>query len=165
MSEFENNPMDQKKLPGNLNLLTILTFIGSGLLGLGASIYGFLQGEKNVEAMEKMAASADFEKMPDFAKSAYSPEAIELVRQMVANKLPILVVSLLGYALCIWGAIEMRKLKVSGYFSYLAGSVIPYVGLIIFVGIGSITNMNGYIGLGFTALFILLYTLQKKHLK
>jgi hypothetical protein len=163
MSDLLDNPMEKKKLPSGLNVLTILTFIGSGL-GLVGTLWQFTNSKKAVEGAEKMVNSAEFNSMPDFAKKMYSPEAIELMRKMDANKLPLLVTGILGAALCIWGAIEMRKLKASGYLSYVMGCIIPFIGFVIFVGVNSLTNMQSYVGIAITVLFIILYTAQRKHL-
>jgi L-asparagine transporter-like permease len=72
---------------GMLKVLTILTFIGSGIAIL-SGIYQYMTADKILAAMQQMANSPDFDKMPDFAKKFYSPEAIELVRLSVENKLP-----------------------------------------------------------------------------
>jgi hypothetical protein len=163
MSEFLDNPMDKKKIPSTLNVLTILTFIGSGL-GLITSLWQFTNSKKSLDAAEKLIGSPEFESMPDFAKKMYGPEALEMMRKMDANKLPLLITGVLGAALCIWGAIEMRKLKGTGFMSYLLGSVLPFLGIAIFAGMAAIMTMQMYIGIGFTILFVILYAAQRKHL-
>jgi hypothetical protein len=164
MSEFDAAFLEEEqKLPKGLNVLTILTFIGSGL-GLLSSLWQFSNGKKTIEAMEKVINDPTYDSMPDFVKSMNSPEALAELQKIEANKLPLLVLGLVGAGLCIWGAIEMRKRKMSGYFSYVIGCVLPLLGYIVFLGAASAKSTNYLIGAGFTLLFILLYTFQRKHL-
>jgi ABC-type antimicrobial peptide transport system permease subunit len=115
---------------GMLKVLTILTLIGSGIAIL-SGIVQYLTAAKSLAAMQQMANSPDFDKMPDFAKKFYSPEAIELVRLSVVNKLPILVVTLIGVIICILGAINIRKLKMQGYYMWIIGEIFPVITSII----------------------------------
>ncbi|WP_298389889.1 hypothetical protein [Hydrotalea sp.] len=148
---------------GSLKVLTILTFIGSAL-AIFSGIYQYFSAEKNLAAMEKLMNSPDFAKMPDFAKSFYSPEAMELMRKAAANKLPILVVTLIGALLCILGAIDMRKLKMQGYYMWLIGEIFPVMATVILLGVASVTGWTAYFGYAFLLLFIILYTTQRKYL-
>ncbi|MBY0346831.1 MAG: hypothetical protein GTN67_15055 [Hydrotalea flava] len=148
---------------GSLKVLTILTFIGSGIAIL-SGIYQYINAEKSLAAMEKLMNSPDFAKLPDFAKSFYSPEAMELMRKAATNKLPILVVTLIGAILCILGAIDMRKLKMQGYYMWLIGELFPVIATVILLGMASISGWTAYFGYAFLLLFIILYTTQRKYL-
>ncbi|MFP5039978.1 hypothetical protein [Parasediminibacterium sp. JCM 36343] len=161
-SSFESE-MDEGRLPSGINTLTILTFIGSGLLTV-FGIYGYLKSSENLAKMQETISKPEFEKMPDFAKKMFSPEALDLAQKMDANKVPVYTLSILGYLLCIFGAIEMRKLKMSGFYSYCLGSLLPYIGLFLFVGSSFLSGFASYIGIGITLLFLLLYGLQTKNL-
>jgi hypothetical protein len=156
---------DMPEVPkyGSLKVLTVLTFIGSGIAIL-SGIYQYMSAEKNLAAMEKLMNSPDFAKMPDFAKSFYSPEAMELMRKAASNKLPILVVTLIGAILCILGAIDMRKLKMQGYYMWLIGEIFPIIATLILLGMASLTGWTAYFGYTFLLLFIILYTTQRKYL-
>ncbi len=163
MSEFEN-VMDEKKLPAGINVLTILTFIGSGI-GILSGIWSYFKSAENLTKMEEMVSKPEFEKMPDFVKKMYSPESLELYRKLDANKLPIIVLTIIAAGLCVYGAIEMRKLKKSGFYTYAIGELLPFVGYLIFVGTGFFaTGFSAYIGIGICALFIILYATQLKYL-
>jgi len=155
------DPTAEKKLPGSINVLTILTFIGSGL-GLVGSIWGFARAQKSYEDMQKMMNSDEFEKLPSFARKMYSPEMLEYVHKSYENKFPILVLSVIGCLLCIYGAMEMRKLKKTGYWLWLAGELLPFT-LFIFTGV--VMGWNLYIMVVIIALFIILYSTQLKYLK
>ena len=146
---------------GSVKTLTLLTFIGSAIAFISA-IWNFINAEKAVSDFEKNMANPD---LPDFAKKMMTPEVLEAVRLSAANKIPLLIINLLSVGLCVFGAIEMRKLKQQGYFLWLIGEVLPVLGGYIFLGnamfVGGITT---YIAYGIFLLFILLYTLQLKYL-
>ena len=167
IDQFKGSPFEEttsKKLPGSLNVLTILTFIGSGLGFLG-TVYNSINAKKGLDMMEKMQGSDDLEKLPDFAKQFYSPEAIEMARLSYENRVPLLILTLVGIALCVFGAIQMRKLKKQGYYLWLLGEILPFIGSIIFVGTAGMTGFAGIFIISITVLFIILYTLQLKYLK
>jgi hypothetical protein len=66
-------------------------------------------------------------------------------------------------ALCVFGAIQMRQLKKQGYFLYLIGELLPLVAVFLFMGIGALKGF-GAITLVIPLVFIILYTMQRKHL-
>ena len=163
MTDFES-AFDENKLPSGLNVLTILTFIGSGM-GIISGIWSFFKSADNLAKMEEMVNKPEFQKFPDFVKKMYSPEALDLLRKVDANKIPIAMISILSCLLCIYGAIEMRQLKKSGFYSYIVGSIVPYIGYTMFVGIAFVTSgWSAYVGIAVTVLFILLYGSQSKYL-
>jgi hypothetical protein len=88
------------KLPQMLNVLTILTFIGSGLGVLGGLLLLVGSG----------------------AVAAYLPGA-----QGGGSVLVIGIITLLTSAACIYGAIQMRKLNKQGFFIYVAGVAIALI--------------------------------------
>jgi hypothetical protein len=167
IDQLKGTPFDErtgkKKLPGSLNTLTILTFIGCGL-GILSTLYNQMNAKKNLDLMEKMQGSEEYDKLPDFAKKFYSPEAIEIARLSYENRIPLLIITVVSLALCLYGAIQMRGLKKQGYYLWLIGEILPLVSSVVFVGIGIFSNFVGIIILAITALFIFLYTLQLKYL-
>ncbi len=163
MNDFATE-MDENKLPSVINTLTILTFIGSGL-GIVSGIWSYVKSASNLAKMEEMVNSPELDKLPTFAKKMYSPESLELYRKLDVNKLSLAVVNILGCLLCIYGALEMRKLKKSGYYTYCIGELIPFVGSLLFVGVAFFTNgWTVLLGVGFVAIFIILYGLQLKYM-
>ena len=86
------------------------------------------------------------------------------MRKAATNKLPILVVTLIGAILCILGAIDMRKLKMQGYYMWLIGELFPVIATVILLGMASISGWTAYFGYAFLLLFIILYTTQRKYL-
>jgi hypothetical protein len=157
---MENLETTEPKM-GSIKTLTVLTFIGSGIF-ICLSLLGFINADKQVANLEAMR---DNDKVPAFFKSMASPEAIENARIMAANKFPVLIISLISLILCIIGAMQMRKLKKQGYFLWLIGEILPYIGMAIFVNINSFTSGIGQIiGICVTLLFVILYTTQRKYL-
>jgi hypothetical protein len=155
----ENN---EGKLPSSLNILTILTLIGS-VLGLGQGIYGYFSADKSVETMEKTMNDPGFKDMPEMVKKMLSPEILDMAKKAAANKLPIMILAVLGSALCLFAAMQMRKQKMQGYYIYLIGELLPTIGGMLFLGLGTLSGWS-LLGYLFPVIFIVLYTFQRKHL-
>jgi len=145
-----------KKLPDMLNILTILTFIGCAI-GLLSSIYNYFAVCKSVEMMAKLTEDGD-----NPMASMMSSMSEAMVKQCEL-KLPILIIMLASMALCFLGALQMRKLKRTGFFLYLLGQVVAPVAMIVMGAAGGgILAIIGYI---FPVIFLVLYATQLKHLK
>ena len=157
----ETTSLEKKKLPGSIGTLTVLTFIGSGI-GLITYCMNYFRADKAVAEME---AARDNPDTPAFVKSMMTPEAIEQARLAAANKLPLTILNLIAVALCVAGAIQMRKLKKDGYIMWLIGELLPFIATIILIGTGSFTGIPFYVATGIVALFIILYTTQYKYLQ
>lgn len=156
-------PEEKPKIPSGINVLTILTFIGSGI-GILGSIWNFINAKKGLDQMETMINSPEYDSMPALAKKFMTPEALELARKGYENRIPITVIGLISIALCIVGALQMRKLKSQGYLLYVIGELLPVLSSVIFLGIASLTGIGGIITIVIVLLFIILYTLQRKYL-
>jgi predicted PurR-regulated permease PerM len=146
----------EKKLPSSLNILTILTFIGSGLTLLGAFAYPSICKMMGTleDTLESLPNQQDAEKQ------------ITMLNKLCSN-LPMLMGSLIiGSLLCIAGAYMMRKLNKTGYIVYLAGTIIPILLLMLIVGVNYYTNdPKQMVGLVFSFIFPILYYTQLKHMK
>jgi hypothetical protein len=160
-AENLDNP-DKGKLPGNLNVLTILTFIGCGFGLLFTLIFKKILGfiismADKPEVAEKMSEKelADFEKL----KSMFDV--------LTANWMAFLIPSLIAIALCLYGAIQMRKLKRQGFYIYLIGEILPIISGPIVLGFSNqFSNAQSYIfGLVIPILFIFLYYRNLKYLR
>ena len=145
-----------------LNVLTILTFIANGL-GFISAFYSYFSAASNydkvVQAQDKM------DQMPDFVKNMMGPDPVGNARRMLDNRLPIMLLTLVGSLLCFYGAWQMRKLKKTGFTIYIVGDVVPFIGLFIFIGASMLTGFSGIFGLLITIVFIILYATQLKYLK
>ena len=160
---FGNSPELNAKPSSGLNVITILSIIGSAF-GLLQSVWSFFSAQKTYDDLKKMMDSGDLENAPGFVKSMVNKNMLDMTEKMLENKVPILVLSLLGAALCLYGAIEMRKLKSQGYILWLIGELLPIGTLLIFVGAGAFSGFS-LIGYLFPLVFIVLYTVYRKELK
>jgi hypothetical protein len=151
---------ERPKLPQGLNVLTILTFIGSALAIIGA-IWNFTNAEKGYKNL--LAAQDKMAEAPAWAKGMMGPEMLEMAKKAMENKLPMLLLGLAGAALCIYGALEMRKLKKQGFILWLVGEILPIVAGVIFVGTGMFGGFS-LVMMIFPAIFIILYVVQRKYL-
>lgn len=155
-------PKHPKELPGMLNVLTILTFIGSGLAYLG-SIWQMVsntdpdkQTEKITQAMDRMDSNSFFYK--------WTEASLEVLRKSYDNRYLLLIATLIFTTLCVVGAIRMRKLRKSGYYIYLIGELAPLVLVLGLFGTGFAALVQLSFGLVFALLFIILYSTQLKYL-
>ena len=161
-NEHLNFATDQQKnkLPTGLNVLTILTFIGCAY-ELYSSVSNFIKGRKAIEEMEK--AQEQLATAPSWAKKMMGPDMMEFITKSFENRIPLLIVGLIGTTLCIFGALEMRKQKMQGYYMWLLGEVLPWVGVILFTGTILFKTFIVWF-LILPIVFIILYTVQRKHL-
>ncbi|KYP13519.1 hypothetical protein [Flavihumibacter sp. CACIAM 22H1] len=158
------NPFEEekKKLPTMLNVLTILTFIGSAFMLVSIPISKFFIGF----AKKAMEDPATLERMSE-KDVAEMEKGIRVFDLMEANATPLWIVTILGVVLCVYGAIQMRKLKKDGFFIYLVGEILPIIGFAIILGFSNyFSSTSSYIsGLGLPLLFVVLYATQLKHMK
>lgn len=155
------NEGGKPQLPGGLNVLTILTFIGSGLgllfIFLTPVIYRF-----SLSMMDKAKSSgADLtsKQLSDMEKGR---AAIELGQ---ANMIPLVIISVTGIALCLLGAIWMRKLKKDGFWIYASGELLPVIGSFIVMGTAQYTGVFSIlIAVALPVLFVILYAVRRKYL-
>ncbi len=162
---IDDQEVDMQKVPSGINVLSILTFIGCAI-ALIFSVIGFFSAktsyDKKDETMEKMY-SAD---APAFVKAMLpSKENFDVMTtKSFENRVPILLLSMVSLGLCFVGALQMRKRKKQGFLLYVIGQLLPFVTSAIFIGLFALTGMWFYILTFFTLLFLLLYTMQRKHL-
>ena len=156
------NEFDKPKLPSSLNVLTILTIIGS-VLGLISSCYSFFTAKKSYDTMKEALDSGKMDDAPKWARSMMSPEMVGMLKKAYENRLPILVLSLVAIALCLYGALEMRKMKKQGYTFWLIGEILPIATMAIFMGTAAFSGF-GLLASLFPLVFIILYTVNRKYL-
>jgi hypothetical protein len=149
------------KLPSGLNVLTILTFIGCGVLGLmtllAPVIYKF-----SLSMMEKATSSGQDLSAKDLAEMEKGKAAIELAQ---THMVPIIAIGMVGIILCFVGALWMRKLKKDGYWIYVAGELAPLLGSVLIMGTAQFTGIGSVLmAVGIPVLFVILYTMQRKYL-
>ena len=153
------------KLPSGLNVLTILTFVGCAIQLLSA-LWGFISAKKSYDGIDKLREQMNSESMPGWVKSMMGDPANfeQTVIKSYENRIPILLLSLVAVALCFVGAMQMRKRKKQGYLLYVIGELIPFVTMAFFIGFFALSGFTFIFSLVIAVVFILLYTMQKKHL-
>ncbi len=154
---------DMKKLPQGLNVLTILTYIGCAL-GAISAIWNYISAAAAYKLYEASGVM-DTLKTENSQLNSVLAGANEMVKKAYDNRLMIMLSALVGIALCFYGAMQMRNLKKQGYLIYVVGEILPIVSFAVFIGFG---GLFGGIAMIFStliaAVFIILYTLQRKHL-
>jgi hypothetical protein len=154
---------DMQKLPQMLNVLTILTYIGSAIAAISA-VYSYFTINASYKLIENMNSTTEsLGSSESKALQGIINQSAEIVRKQYENRLLILVITLAGAALCFYGAMQMRNLKKQGYMMYVIGELLPVLAVAIFVGFGSLFGgMAVLLSLLVPVLFIVLYTTQRK---
>ena len=155
----ENWLEEPKKLPETLNVISILTFVGSGVAILG-QIYSFFKAQSTYDQIAQNQDKMD--QAPEFLKKLMGPDPVGMARKTLENRTPMLILAIVAAALCIFGALQMRQLKKIGFPIYVIGELLPIVAYYIFIG------QMGVFTLVFSLLingaFIIMYATQLKHL-
>jgi hypothetical protein len=149
------------KLPSGINVLTILTFIGCGV-GLLFSLLTPVISKFFLGFMDKAKTSGNELSAKQLADMEKGKAALELT---IANMVPLMIIGLLGIALCFVGALWMRKLRKDGFWIYVGGELLPLIGSFIILGTAQFTGVFSVImAVGIPVLFIILYSMQRKFL-
>jgi len=152
---------DMAKLPSMLNVLTILTYIGCAL-GAISAVWAYFSAAASYKLIEALDSGT---KTGSDALDKMMSATSEMAKKQYDNRLWIMLLSLVGIALCFYGAMQMRNLKKQGYLIYVIGELLPVLSVVFLVGFGSIFAGIGIVlSLIFPALFIILYTTQRKYL-
>lgn len=161
-SDVLNWKEEPKKMPDMLNVLTILTFVGCAIFGL-LSIYSFFTIDRSYQRLLEMQGKLD--QVPAFVRKMMSPEALEITRRSMENKVALLLLGLASYGLCTYGAIQMRGLKKNGFAIYTIGELLPILTSFLFLGIASWSGFTLFSSFLVPGIMIILYATQLKHLK
>ncbi len=157
----ENFLEEPGKLPSMLNVLTILTIIWN-CITLLLSIFGYVRAPANYDNMVQNQDKMD--QAPAFLRNMMGPDPVGAARRALENRLPLMLLSIVGAALCLYAAIQMRKQKKIGFSIYIIGDLVPFAS-IIFIGAAGITSFSAILGISILVLFIILYATQLKYLK
>lgn len=146
-----------------LTVICILTFIGSSF-GLLGSIFSYATADYNAamasEAVSTMQTQMDDQNTPSFFKEMLGSMAGKMNPGTIKKSALLKLISCL---LTLFGAIMMFKQKKSGFYMYVAGTII-YVGAPIMV----ISGFIGIAGAMFAGLigtaFIIMYAVNLKYM-
>jgi hypothetical protein len=154
--------VEPAKLSSMLNVLTILTFIGSGI-ALISIFTNFFTAQKNYDrAIENTDKIRDAQ---NTVKNLTGMDAVEISRKALEYRMPIFFLSLIGIALCVFGAVTMRRLKRNGFWSYLIGEILPVVVSLVFIGSTAVGPYLLVFNFVVPVVFIALYASQLKSLQ
>ena len=71
----------------------------------------------------------------------------------------LIVIGILGNVACLYGAMQMWKLKKMGFYAYLAGAVIPLAATLILFPSGA-----GVLSIAITVAWVAMYYMNVKHM-
>lgn len=152
----------RKGLPGTLNVLTILTFIGCGFAYL-TGIYSFYDSsnyDKKMAEFEKAQEQAgDNEMVNEMLQSA-----IDIFQKTYDYRYIIFISTILFTTLCLIGALQMRKLKKSGFTLYTIGELVPLVISAVLLGFSLMGGIMLIITAIIAVVFVILYASQRKYM-
>jgi hypothetical protein len=152
---------EKPAIPSMLNTLTILTLIGSGVLGLLTMAMPALVSFFNRMMNNALQSGKEFSDK-ELADIEQGKQFFELLSE---NMVPLVAVGLIGCALCAMGAVMMRKLKKDGLWIYLAGQLVPLAVSFFLMGTNQFTGVSSVISnLILPAVFSILYYTQRKFL-
>jgi len=162
----ETNPIElnsegKQIIPSGIKTLTTLTFIGSGLSLVIVGLTPFLN-KLFLGFMEKARTSGS----ELTAKQIEDMEKGQAVMELTsANMIPLMVIGFVSIALCVLGAVWMRKLKKDGFWIYVGGELLPVVGNFILLGTDQFTGVSSVVmAVAIPLVFIALYFRQMKYL-
>ena len=148
-------------LPSGINTLTILTFIGSGLSLIFVMLTPFVN-KFFLGFMDKARTSGAELTAKQIEDIEKGKAVMELTQ---SNMIPIMAIGLVSIALCVVGAIWMRKLKKDGLWIYIGGELLPVIGNFILLGTDQFTGvLSVLMAVALPLIFIILYTRQMKFL-
>jgi hypothetical protein len=160
-TNFDNIPLARNGVPKKLNIFTILTFVACGLFGLFTLLLPVIMPffSKIMDKTLSSGAELTPKQLADIAKSR---EMLELFN---ANVIPLTIIGLIGIGLRFYGALIMRKLKADGFWFYIAGHIIPFIGTTVIMGLSQFKQGGTYFGIVMAGLFIFLYSKERYLLK
>jgi hypothetical protein len=142
--------------PVGINILTILTFIGSAVQVLGA-VFNYFMLAYSVKSMEKVESLQRQSKVKQF-RGFFKWYYASTLKQYEHRTEMLFIVSIAAL-LCIYGALQMRKLKKQGFAFYTVGELLFPLATFILIDFWS--SAFSFV---VAAIFIALYSVQHKGL-
>ena len=163
---MEQTTTEGPKRPTFLTVLCILTYVGVGI-GLIMSVvawWGLHAAQAMMDASVSMAEGMADASGQDLSSMPGMEEAMASANAAVKWANVTLITSLIGNLLCLFGALQMWKLKKTGFFIYVVGELAPVIVSAILIGGSAFGGMSLVMGAVFPVLFVILYGLNLKHL-
>lgn len=143
-------------VPNGINVLSILSFIGSGFQILGA-VAAYLIIPFSAKSVPETRGLEKTREMKPF--SGFLQWSADTTIKQYEYRLPILIVTIITALICIYGVLQMRKLKKSGFTVYSIGELALPLFTAVVIDIWS--SIFGFV---IAILFIILFGVQRKHL-
>lgn len=150
------------QISGSLKTLTLLTFIGCGIAYL-RTVYNFYSNS-DIEAQRATLEEAQDKTGDNEMASKLVQNSIDMLQKNYDYRYILLLSGLLFTTLCLVGALQMRKLKKSGFPLYVIGEIAPVVLTATLIGFNLLGGIATIMGTVVAVVFILLYARQRKYL-
>lgn len=154
--------------PVFITVLCILTFIGSGWGVVSESIkYFTADSQATAISVAKEKVNADLQKNNDSGKgSQFAKKMMNSLNTSPENIKKGALSSTLAAILCIAGAIMMWNLKKTGFYLYVAGTLVGIISPFVIFGGGNFIAILSSALIGFIGLiFVILYGVNLKYMK
>jgi hypothetical protein len=167
---MENPTLDPQsesiKMTTTIKVMTILTFIGCvySLITAISYINPQLTLEMQLEPLQQMLDKAEETSGNEMMVNIYL-KSMDNVRILFENKYLFAIISLIGVGLCVYGAVEMRKMKKTGFYAYVSGQILPLLASLAITGWNIASGSTFIVSLLFFGIFILIYAFQLKHMR
>lgn len=158
--DFDSLNESSNKLPSFLNVLTILTFVGSGLTILGA-LYNLVTVEQQKETIAMMKSQMGGNQL---FGAIFNGDMIQVLEITLENNLLLNGTSIIVGAMCILGAVLMRKFMKNGLYLYFVASIASIIIPTIVFGMGLMGGMMMF-GHLFTVAFMVMYVVNFRYLR
>ena len=147
---------DEPKRPQFITVLCVLTFIGVGVGVLGSIIgwWGAQAISSMMDGTSEMAEELDLEGMPGMEEAMAQLKYINLLTT----------VGIIGSLVCLIGALQMWKLKKSGFYIYVVGEITPVIISASLMGGSAFAGLSMVMGAIIPATFVVLYAINLKHM-
>lgn len=144
------------QLPQAINVLSILSFIGSAFQ-IVSSIVSYFVIPFSVKSVNQTRALEKSREMKPF--SGMLKWSTESTLRQYEFRVSVLIVSVVAALVCMWGVWQMRKLKKAGFTIYALGELAFPLFIAVVIDVWS--SLFGFV---VAIVFILLYFFQRKHL-
>lgn len=167
---MENPTLDPQSEPKamtkTIHVMTILTFIGCvySLITAVSYINPQLTLEMQLQPLQQMLDKAEETSGNEMMVNIYL-KSMDNVRILFENKYLFAIISLIGVGLCVFGAVEMRKMKKTGFYAYVSGQMLPLLASLAITGWNIASGSTFIVSFLFYGIFILIYAFQVKHMR
>lgn len=157
---------EPKKMTTTIKVMTILTFIGCAYSLITAISYlnPQLTLEMQLEPLQRMLEKAEENSGNEMMVNIYL-KSMDNVRILFENKYLYAISSLVGVGLCVFGAVEMRKMNRMGFYAYVSGQILPLLASLAITGWNIASGSTFIVSFLFFGIFILIYAFQLKHMR